>query len=781
MKLKPEFKKIWYKIKKYFIYKVIIFIFCLFLIFIILNILFPLPDERINSGYSPTVIFPDGKINYVALSQYNTLRIYTPPEKIPEIIKKAFIASEDRWFYYHPGINPVSIIRALIQNIKHRRIVSGGSTITMQIARMLERRKRNIISKIIEAFRALQLELKYSKEELLNIYLNMIPMGGNLEGIGSAAFFYFNKNPDGLSIGEIAALIGIPRAPNYARPDLNNKAAEKIKKKILKILLKRGVITKKEYMSALYAKLPSRRFSPPFIAPHLTLKAIKEHPEKRNIVITIDRAKQLMCENIIKKYRTKLKKMGIKNIAVLVVNNKTGKIEVWIGNFGYEDIDENKIDCVTIKRSPGSTLKPFIYGKAIDAGIITPKYIIYDVKRYYAGYFVRNYDRKFHGPVTATFALTSSLNSPAVYLLSKLSKGNIISILQSLGYQIENFNQSLGLSVALGSMEISLFDLVKNYTAFANNGRTLNIHYIDMDLNKEGTKILSKEAAFLISEMLAQGKRLDLPKSWEFAFGKSKVAWKTGTSFGNYDALCVGYNPVYTIGVWVGNASRESSKALVGGKIAAPIFFEIFNALNYNNDVWFEKPPGVKIRKVSAASGKLPTSLTPYTIYDYYIPGVSPMEKCDAYKLYYIDKKTGYAVVRTNGRKIKKVVYRVFPPEAIEWARKNLLNYKEPPPYAPEEIKFLKINEKLKIVSPLYNTTYYLNKYLPYSNQKIPLVVQPFPDTKKLYWFVNGKLLMKGSVKKSYYLFPDVGKYEIVCVDDKGRSGRVKFKIELIK
>ncbi len=488
-----------------------------------------------------------------------------------------------------------------------------------------------------------------------------------------------------------------------------------------------------------------------------------------------------MCENIISKFKQKLKINNIKNIGILVINNKTGKVEVWIGGHEYENKDESMIDAVTMKRSPGSTLKPFLYGKAIDSGLITPKSIIFDVERYYSGYQVLNYDKKFHGPVTAAAALTYSLNSPAVYLLSKLNKGSFLSIVDSLGYDLKSFKGNIGLSVALGAHEISLFNLTKNYTALANNGKVKDVFYTDKKIHIKGKKLLSTEAAFLISEMLSEGTRLDLPKSWEYTLRNNKIAWKTGTSFGNYDALCIGYNADYTIGVWLGNANRKPSKALVGVSSAAPILFNLFNAITYNKDSWFKKPSSIKIRKVSTASGKLPTQYTKHLIYDYYIPGISSMETCKRYRAYYINKNTGYAVVKTNNRKVKKLIIEVYPKEAVSWAKKNILSYKSPPSYEPDQLKYVNSEGRLKILSPLGNNIYYLNKHLSNKNQKIPLLIEPYPDTEKLYWFINGSLFTSGSVNKGYYLKPKVGKYTLMCVDDKGRSGSVNLEIKLIR
>lgn len=747
---------------------------------ILSTIIYPLPRDKIEQGYSTGVVFENGAVNYIALSPYNTFRIYTSFEDTPSLIKKSFINYEDKYFYFHPGFNPVSIIRALYLNIKYKKIVSGASTITMQIARMVEPKERIFASKLLEVIRALQLESTYTKKELLEIYLNLIPMGGNLEGIGSASFFYFNKQPKALSAGEIATLIGIPQSPNYSRPDLHPENALKVKNKVLNRLYSNRIISQKEYKSAVKTKIYPFKYRLPFIAPHLTMNVLNKYRHKKIITLTIDTTLQTICRTIAQKHKNRLRRDGIKNIGIIVVDNATGKVLSWIGGYAYENSHEGMIDTVSIKRSPGSTLKPFIYGKAIDAGIITPRYIIWDIKRYYAGYKVENYDKVYYGPITAQEALTKSLNSSAVYLLEKLHKGSLFPIVDALGLKMKA-GEDIGLSIALGAKEITLLDLVTNYTAFSNEGRTKDVYYVDKKIKLKGTQILSKEAAFLISEMLASGTRLNMARSWEYTVRAKKIAWKTGTSFGNYDALCVGYDRNYTIGVWTGNADRTPSNSLIGVKAAAPLVFDIFNAITDDSGAWFERPPGVKTRQVSADTGKLPSPYSKNIITDYYIPGISPMEYCDRYKVFHLDPDTGYALINPDDHtNIEKKVLKVYPPQAIPWVTENLLNYEAPPPYDPAQLQYLKGNENIRILSPLKNKVYYLNKYKSSEDQKIELLCEPHFDTTNVYWILNDEIIASGPPETKRYFIPKPGNHRLICVDDKGRSGKLDFTIEVI-
>lgn len=746
----------------------------------VMNLIFPLPHALLSGGYSDALVLSDGRLNGISLSENNTLRLYVPPNRIPARLRQLILSYEDKYFYFHPGVNPFSVARSFAQYIRYGRFVSGASTLSMQVARMMEPKRRTFGAKLIETFRAFQLEWRYTKDEILGLYLNKVPMGGNLEGIGSGAYYYFGKLPESLSVGEMGLLIGIPQNPNAARPDIQPAQAVRVRNKVLHRLRNDDAISESEYRSALVTRPTGARRQPPLLAPHLSLSALHEGEGKRTIPLTFDPSRQLVFEKIVAGHRRELNDQGIKNVGVLLVENRTGDVLAWIGGFDYGDRDENRIDAVRIPRSPGSTLKPFIYGQALDSGLITPKWVLYDVQRYYAGYNVENFDKTYHGPVTAEEALTRSLNTPAVYLLQKLHRGSLFPLAESLGLNVRK-GDDVGLSMALGANPLSLFELVKNYTAFSNQGRVRELRYVQSESPRLGKRIMSEEAAYLVSEMLSQGTRLDVPRSWEFSTHLPRLAWKTGTSFGSYDALCVGYNPKFTLGVWVGNADRTPSKALVGSKAAAPLFFELFNALGEGKGPWFNRPARVQHRLVSAASGKLPTKYTKHTVWDDYIPGVSPMDSCDRLVPFYIDRKTGKAVADPEGKKVKTVIYDVYPPEALAWARENRIGYVAPPAVASTELKNIRNNPSLRVVSPLPDKKYFLNPHLSIEKQKIPLLAQPFADSTYLYWFMNGKLRFQGLPSRLHFLLPEIGRHTLYCVDNQGRSGSVTFEIKKLE
>lgn len=752
----------------------------LLILLLALNFFFPLPYDRLEGGYSVALQLSDGRLNGLSLTDNGTLRLYVPPTQIPARLRQLILSYEDKYFYFHPGVNPFAVARSLVQYVQNGRFVSGASTLSMQVARMMEPKRRTFGAKLIETFRAFQLEWRYTKDEILGLYLNKVPMGGNLEGIGSGAYYYFGKSPESLSVGEMGLLIGIPQNPNAARPDLQPVQSVLVRNKVLHRLWNGGAISEAEYRSALVTQPTGPRRQPPLLAPHLSLATLQEGQGKRTISLTLDPGRQSVFEKIVAGHRRELNDQGIKNVAVLLVENRTGDVLAWIGGFDYGDRDENRIDAVRIPRSPGSALKPFIYGQALDSGLITPKWVLYDVQRYYAGYNVENFDKTYHGPVTAEEALTRSLNTPAVYLLQKLHRGSLFPLAESLGLEVRK-GDDVGLSMALGANPLSLFELVKNYTAFSNQGRVRELRYVQSETPRLGKRIMSEEAAYLVSEMLSQGTRLDVPRSWEFSTHLPRLAWKTGTSFGSYDALCVGYNPKFTLGVWVGNADRTPAKALVGSKAAAPLFFELFNALGEGKSTWFHRPVRVQHRLVSAASGKLPTKYTPHTVWDDFIPGVSPMDSCDRFVPFYIDLKTGKAVADPDGKKVKTVIYDVYPPEALAWARENRIGYVAPPAVLSSELKHIRNNPTLRVVSPLPDKKYFLNPHLAMEKQKIPLLAQPFADSTYLYWFMDGKLRFEGLPSLLHFLLPEIGRHTLLCVDNQGRSGSVTFDIEKLE
>src|SRR6185369_15027307 len=387
-----------------------IVILALIILFFLLNLIFPL---HVKIEYSTIITDGKGEIVNAYLTSDQKWRMKTELDEISPLLKKTIIAKEDKYFYSHPGINPFAITRAFFKNIFRMKTTSGASTITMQVARALEHRKRNIWSKLVETFRAFQLELKYSKKEILQMYLNLVPYGGNVEGVKSAAALYFNKSPDHLSLAEITALSIIPNRPSSLVIGKNNDLIVRERNKWLQRFAKEKVFTQKEIEDALTEPLFASRGVIPHHLPHLSYKLKQQGGDiiKTNIIMNT----QWKTEKLVEDYVRTLKLRNINNAAVVIIDNHTHKVISYVGSANFHDTtDGGQVNGAAAIRQPGSTLKPLLYGLCIDAGLLTPKTIINDIPVNYSGYNPENYDKKFNGAVTLEYALDHSLNIPAV-------------------------------------------------------------------------------------------------------------------------------------------------------------------------------------------------------------------------------------------------------------------------------------------------------------------------------------------------------------------------------
>ena len=478
-------------------------------------------------------------------------RLYTELNEISPNLKKAIINKEDKYFYYHPGINVFAVFRSLVNNIFYHKRTSGASTITMQVARMLAPKKRNYWSKLIEMFRALQLEWTFSKDEILQLYLNKVPYGGNIEGVKSASLFYFQKNPDFLSIAEITTLAIIPNRPNSLKIGKDNIYLVEARNKWLKRFEKEKVFTHAEVSDALSEPLTAKRNKSPRYAPHFCRRMIKMFPKMPLIKTNLDIKIQSEVEEITMNYMRRMQQRSIRNASVFIIDNKTGNVICYLGSADFNNsIDGGQVDGVKAIRQPGSTLKPLIYGLAIDKGWITPKTVMTDVSVNFEGYRPENFDRKFNGYVTAEQALSNSLNIPAVKLLARLTPDTLTKHLIEMDFkQVKKDEKQLGLSMALGGCGVRLEELTNMYAAFAREGRWQAIRWLRSKEPVHQSPILSSAAAFIITDILVQKERPDMPSAYENTYHLPKIAWKTGTSYGRRDAWSIGYNMRYTFGV----------------------------------------------------------------------------------------------------------------------------------------------------------------------------------------------------------------------------------------
>ena len=749
------------------------------LLFLLFDRLFPVPLQRLE--YSTVVVSSDGSVLSAYLSKDEKWRIKIRREDIPEGLKKAFIFKEDKYFYYHPGINLIALTRAFFQDIRARKVVSGASTITMQVARMLNPEPRTFINKFKEIFRALQLEKHFSKQEILEMYFNLLPYGGNVEGLKAASLVYLHKNPVDLSPAEIATLMIVPNNPNHFKLGINNPTIVIERDKWLKRFAKAHLYKQSEIDQALTEPLVAKRGAMPRNAPHLCNRMVKQMKDKDYIQTNIDFNTQKRTQQVVSDFVQKLALWNITNASAIVIRNKDHAVVAYIGSADFNDIkNQGQVDGANALRSPGSALKPFLYAMSFDEGIATPKTILYDVPCNYDGYQPHDYDLTFKGKVTVEDALLNSLNVPAVKMLSKMDVNAYIGLLENGGcHSLVNQEKKLGLSLVLGGCGLKLWELAGLYVALANNGNFSPLRWTKDQPDGKSFQLFSENAAFMISHILTEMSRYDVPANMEGAEDFPKIAWKTGTSYGHRDGWCVGYDDKYTVGVWVGNFNDAESPELSGASCAVPLMTKIFSTLSvYNNFNWLKFPKGLGVRWVCTETGKIPGTYCPNQVLDYYIPGVSSTETCDHMQLVYVDQKEKYSYCKTclPAKGYKEKLYPDYPPEMIAYFELYHIPYQKIPEHNPNCTRVVSDNS-LSIEYPVNGTEYLLMKD---ESHELKLKCSASNDVSQVYWYVNDKYIARSKPDDAVFFKPDDGRLKISCTDDKGRTANVHISVKEI-
>ncbi len=590
-------------IKKYS--KSVRVVFTIMLLFVVLDLLFPLPMKK---EFSKEIRAKDGTLLTAYLTSDDKWRLRTELEEISPDLIKAIIKKEDSWFYWHFGINPVSIFRSLYRNMATGEVESGASTITMQVARILEPKERTYINKLAEMFRAFQLEIKYSKKEILELYLSLLPFGGNIEGVKSASYIYFNRPPKQLSLAQSIMLAVIPNDPNALRLDRSNKEIVKERNYWISKLKNENVFSSMDLKDALSEPIEVNRYAVPNLAPHFSY-SVKDNFIGDVFNTTLDLPVQQTVENFLLRNVRKVFYKGITNGAVLVIDNKNSSVIAYCGSADFFDEGSfGQVNGVRAIRSPGSTLKAALYAYAFDYGILTPQMKFTDIPTDFHGYQPENYDLKFYGNVSTEFALVNSLNIPAVKLLEQVGLNNFTTFLENIGFNLIGKQKSrLGLSMILGGCGTNLQELTRLFSAFARKGELYPLQFKLSDEHQKGEQIFSESSSYLVANILSGINRTDIADLRNYS-KLPKFAWKTGTSYGKRDAWAIGFNPNYTIGVWMGNFNGVGSPNLSGAEVAVPLLFDLFNAIDYNSDIkWFEIPDELYTREVCSESGLIPT------------------------------------------------------------------------------------------------------------------------------------------------------------------------------
>jgi penicillin-binding protein 1C len=750
---------------------------CTILLFIAIDLVFPFKPQI---QYATQVNAADGTVLHAFLSKDDKWRLFAQSSEITPLIRKTLIYKEDRYFNFHPGINPFAMCRAAVNNIFTGRRTSGASTITMQVVRLLDPGPRTYANKFKESFRALQLELHFSKEEILQMYLNLVPYGGNIEGIKAASLLYFGKAPELLSLAEITALTIIPNRPSSLRPGTRNDALKIARNEWLNRFKSDDLFDENVIRDAREEPLNVRRLAAPSQAAHFALRLKRDFPDQPVIKTNLKPQLQLQIETQVKNYVNRLQGMNIHNAAVLIINNETMAVEAYVGSSDFNNpFDGGQVDGVRAVRSPGSALKPVLYATAFDKGIITPKSVLNDVPANFGGYEPENFDQHFNGPVTTEFALANSLNIPAVKVLRDVTTPVLIDKLRKSGFKtIDKQSKDLGLSMILGGCGVTLEELTRLFAAFANEGVLKPLSFrADPEISEKGAPIISKEAAYLVTGILTQVTRPDLPTNFDNTYHLPRIAWKTGTSYGKRDAWSIGYNRRYTVGIWTGNFSGEGVPELSGANIATPLLFSIFNALDYNSPKgWYRIPENISMRKVCAASGDIPSDFCDHQITDNYIMGVSTYRKCQHMKWLFTDMsgKISYCTYCLPEKGFEKHAYPNLAPELIAYYELQKIPYQKLPTHNPACERVFHEGAPL-IVSPNEGSEYYIRKDEP---QQIQLACQTASDVQEVFWYVNDKLTKKSPPHEGVFISPPLGRVKISCSDEKGRNSNIWITVK---
>jgi penicillin-binding protein 1C len=545
--------------------------------------------------------------------------------------KDVTIALEDRRFYSHHGFDAIAIGRAIISNILSRRTVSGASTITSQLIRIAIPRERTMYAKVLEFWSAFRLEKILSKDEILELYLNRAPFGGNIRGIEAASNAYFNKSAESLSLGESVTLISILRSPSRFRPDRFPDKARALRDDRLDYLAARGVISTEHLALAKSETLPGARYPLPSNASMAAMHIREQGEEKSVIESAIDSSLQLLLErnmsDALSQFPPNITGAGI------IVENSTGFVRAYVGNARHgSSLPDAQVDCGASLRSPGSTLKPFIYAAAFDMGLITPASLIADTPLAFRGNAPRNFDMSYRGPVSVRNALASSLNAPAVRVLRMVGYPTAKAVLNRFGFtHIDKDPQYYTDSLILGGCEATLIELATAYRALASGGLYSRLRWI-YDAPLSDKRVLSSEASYLTTNILQDERRL-VPIYQEISQKKDMfIAFKTGTSYGLRDAWTAGYSKNYTVAVWIGSPPGMGNSSLVGMQAAAPAFLKIIRDIWRDSEKPIEKPSGVYRRTVCSLSGDAPNKYCPQTVSDLAIRDISKIKLCSIHR-----------------------------------------------------------------------------------------------------------------------------------------------------
>ncbi|MCD6579575.1 penicillin-binding protein 1C [bacterium] len=752
--------------------KKVIFFTALIIFILSCYIFYPLP-KKLYPPLSKTIRYNNGKVAHVFLASDEQYRLYIPLKNVPVKLQKAMLEKEDRYFYLHPGFNPISLVKAMFRIIKYKHIINGGSTITMQLARITEPKKRTVLNKFLEILRAIQFEIRFSKKKILEYYLNYAPFGKNIVGVEAASFFYFGKPLEELNLSEITILANLPQIPGIDFLK-NTELLKKKRNRLLTKLVRHKIISKKGYKNAIIKEIDISYHRFPRDLKHLS-DYFYLYNKKTDITTTVDEGLQKFLEDKINNHKSALYNMGITNCSTVLMDIKTGNILAITGSLDYHNKkNEGEVRGFTALRQPGSTLKPFLYGYSIDHALITPATMLKDIPLSFKDFTPANFDNSFRGLVNAETALSHSLNIPFVRLLKKAGKDNFVEFLKGIGFDTLRENNYYGLSLILGACEVNILELTNAFRIFPNYGTYSPYHFIKWGEKTNNNKIMSKGAAFLTMKALSIRNNPDIPRGFEDQPYVNKIKWKTGTSKNYKDAWTIGFGYKYALGVWAGNFNGKSSVNIVGAKAAAPIFFDIIGNLEKKvKDIEETPPDDITLIKVCPVSGKRVSTNCPNFIYTQTIKNNEYMEMCNIHQKLLIEKKSGLRITSlfSGVGELESKVFVVFPADVKNYIQNYAKIYPAVPPIHPKCFNY-STNYFLNVISPKQDMVYLLTK-----NGKLPLTVFSKKENDHFFWFVDGKFYKKTDQDQMTYLPMKMGNHTVEVINDDGAYRKIIFDV----
>jgi len=702
---------------------------------------------------------------------------------VPPKFKAAIITFEDKRFETHPGVDPIALARAIYQDAAAGHVVSGASTLTMQVIRLARRDpQRSFGEKLIEMIMALRLECSDSKRRILALFAAHAPFGGNVVGLQAAAWRYFGRSPDNLSWAESATLAVLPNSPSLIRPGRNRQLLRTKRNRLLARLHAAGYLSALDLQLAQAEPLPGPPRPLPRLAPYLLQTAQAEHPALHRIQSTLDAPLQRQLNRLVRDYSAGLSKQGIYNAAALVIDNDSFQVLAYVGNTGeaYSRAHGRAIDLVRRPRSTGSILKPFLFAAMLQEGDILPDTLVPDIPTQYGGYMPENYDRAYRGAVPAAEALARSLNVPAVRMLRRYGIDRFYDLLHELGFStLTRSPDGYGLTLILGGAEGTLWDITgmyANLAAIVAHQRRLQQDDYRRPAYLQGASTLSATpsrigagAAWLTEKALLEVRRPDVDGEWRSFASSRRIAWKTGTSYGLRDAWAVGSTRRYTVGVWVGNASGEGRPELVGSVAAAPLLFDIFDKLG--RSPWFTQPAD-QMKQVEACSddGYLANGHCP-TVRQW-VPRASHFSRVTPYHLELHLDRHGW---RVNGgcesvARMVRADWFVLPPSQEHFYRMQHSDYLPLPRYRPDCVATAqgKAERPISILYPTPGTRLYIPVDLDGEKGRVVFKAVHRDAGAVLYWHIDQDYL--GSTRtyhqEAVQLAP--GRHLLTLVDQKG-------------